>query len=147
MVFPKEQIDVLERMVYINTMFSMATVFMKFASNILSSTSSSSSDHCPTNENIGTFTMLPLTSFLSTTIVSHNLKDMINQINRHTLRLGMLLCVVGSVFGYFFSMIAFYHHLFIQVALDFGAAVPLVLLFTIILVIHMSINCYVIMRT
>jgi len=136
--------------VYINTMFSMATVSIKFTSNIyikFTSSSSSSSDHSTMNENIATFTMLSLTFFLSTTIFSLYLKHMINQINRHTLRLGMLLCVVGSVFGYFFSMIAFYHHLFIQVALDFGDAVPLVLLFTIILVIHMSINCYVIMRT
>jgi hypothetical protein len=149
MDFPEEQIEVLERMVYINTMLSMATVFLKRTSNLLSSTSSSS-DHCTTDENIVTFTMLPLTFFLSTTIFSLFLKYMINQINRHTLRLGMLLCVVGSVFGYFFFMIALYHHWFIQVALslDATATVPIFLLFTIGLVIHVSIYCYVIiMRT
>lgn len=146
MYFPEEQIDILERIVYINTMLSMVTVFIKFASNILSSTSSSSS-HGTTNENIVTFTMLPLTFFLSTTIFSLCLKHMINQINRHTLRLGMLLCVVGSVFGYFFFMISLYHHWFIRVALNLDATVPTVpifLLFTIGLVIHVSINCYVI---
>lgn len=144
MDFPEEQIDELERMVCINTQLSVATVFMKFASNVLSS----SSDHSTMNENIVTFTMLPLTFFLSTTIFSLFLKDMINHINRHTLRLGMLLCVVGSVFGYFFFMTALYHYWFIQVGHNLEAiTVPLFLLFTIMLVIHMSINCCVIMRT